>query len=181
MPLCNWLRSSAIALSCLGILIPTQCLVAQEPRSEIPPTIAVQPTISVDVALAEDGSFEGVVVDAAGQPKPNMILSVQRVDEAVATVTSNEVGEFRCQLDKAGVYLLSTGDHTVMMRCWVAGTAPPNARTRLMVQATDVVRGQIHPAACGLANPWIITGIVIAAIAIPVAIHNGRADRDDGS
>lgn len=161
--------------ACVGMIIPVQCLRADEPSN------VGQPVAAVDVALGEDGSLTGVVVDGSGQPKPALPVQIQQFETNIASATSDDTGEFRCHLKSGGIYLLAAGDQLVLLRCWSHGTAPPHARTRLVVQASDVVRGQIHPAACGLANPWVITGVALAAIAIPVAIHNNRADRDDGS
>jgi hypothetical protein len=175
MPLRKWLQAVAMTMACTGLLVPVQCLQADEPVAGEPPNGMV------DVALGDDGSLVGVVVDAAGMPQANVPILIQQFETMVASATSNERGEFLCHLKSGGIYLFSTGDQVVMLRCWAPGTAPPNAQARLMVTASDVVRGQISPANCGLGNPWVITGIAVAAIAIPVALHNNRADREDGS
>ena len=175
MSLRKWLQAVAITTACVGIIIPTRCLRADEPIN------VGQRDAAVDVALGEDGSLTGIVVDGSGLPKASLPIHIQQFQTNVASPTSDDGGEFRCQLKSGGIYLLAAGDQVVILRCWAPGTAPPHARTRLVVQTSDVVRGQIHPAACGLANPWVITGVAIAAIVIPVALHNNRADRDSGS
>lgn len=175
MPLRKWPQAVAMLLACVGMVIPTSGLQAEEPN------FVGQPDTAVDVALGADGSLKGTVVDGAGAPTASFPIQLRQFESMVAEATSDIHGEFRCDLKSGGIYLLSAGDQVVILRCWAPGTAPPHARTRLVVQASDVVRGQIHPAACGLANPWVITGVAVAAIVIPIALHNNRSDREDGS
>ena len=173
MPLRKCLQALAVTTACVGMIVPTQYVDAEDP---LPPR---QPDATVDVALGEDGALTGLVVDGSGQPKSDLSIQVQQFETSVASVRTDAGGEFRCQLQSGGIYLLAVGDQVVMLRCWAPGTAPPHARTRVVVQATDVVRGQVSPATCSLANPWLITGVAIAAIVIPVALHNNRTDREN--
>ena len=50
-----------------------------------------------------------------------------------------------------------------------------------MFRVGPIERGQVHPGVSSFANPWVITGIVAAAIIIPIAIHNNRDDRNSAS
>ena len=175
MPLRKWLTALAVTTASVGLVIPTSCLQAQQPRE------SRQPGTALDVALGDDGALTGFVVDDSGQPRAAFPIQLQRLDAGVIDAVSNERGQFRCQLQDGGMYLLAAGDQCRVLRCWAPGTAPPNARSQVVVQANDVVRGQISPASSGLGNPWVITGLAVAAIVIPVALHNNRADRDAGS
>ena len=53
MSLRKWLRSVAMTTACVGMIIPVQCLRADEPSN------VGQPVAAVDVALGEDGSLTG--------------------------------------------------------------------------------------------------------------------------
>ena len=175
MTVCKHLRAWAVALACLGMLFPAPMLFGDETGQ------GDYSLVSVDIALEDGNSLQGVVVDGAGQPSEGVQVALSQYQKQVAAVSTSVDGRFQFELNSGGVYVLSAGDQRVLLRCWATATAPPHARTRLVVQSSDVVRGQIHPAACGLANPWVITGVAVAAIVIPVALHNNRADRDAGS
>lgn len=175
MPLSKWLQAFAVTLACVGMLVPVPFLSAQQPDPNQPLGA------TIDVALSDDGVLNGLIVDASGHPQADLPIQIQQFESSVASAVSDAGGAFRCNLQNGGMYLLAAGDQVVLLRCWAPGTAPPHAKDQVVVQAGDVVRGQISPATCGLSNPWIITGLAVAAIVIPVALHNNRADRDDGS
>jgi hypothetical protein len=67
-----------------------------------------------------------------------------------------------------------------MYRVWTVNTAPPVAQPGAMVVAgQDLVRGQASsPVLRFFTNPWVLAGLVGAAIAIPIALSN---DDDDSS
>ncbi|MEM9660324.1 MAG: hypothetical protein AAF961_18320, partial [Planctomycetota bacterium] len=104
---------------------------------------------------------------------------------------TDESGEFRATHLRSGVYRIRVGNQIQVCRVWQQGAAPPSAnRGLLFVTNEQVVLGQQcgSPVGCGnavdcgtcrpgLAHPLLFGGIVAAAIAIPVAIHN--SDNDD--
>ena len=174
MPFSKWLKAFAVTLACVGMLVPVQCLRAQQPEPD------KQLAATIDVALSDDGTLNGLVVDGFGHPKAGFPIRIQQFETSVASVVSDAGGAFRCNIQNGGMYLLAAGDQVVMLRCWAPGTAPPHAKDQVVVQAGDVLRGQISPAS-GLSNPWIITGLAVTAIVVPIVLHNNRADRENGS
>jgi hypothetical protein len=117
---------------------------------------------------------------------------------SVASTTTNDRGEFEFAGVKGGAYSVHTGEQTQTCRVWTSAAAPPSATRGLMiVQGDQAVLGQNRgpfigcgtPVYCGtpvggaglgmreaLRNPLVIGGIVAAAIAIPVAVHNSNDD-----
>ncbi len=78
-----------------------------------------------------------------------------------------------------GVCEFQTETNRDVYRLWAPRTAPPAAQQRvLLVSDSKVVLGQN----CGgnalgwLANPWVLGGLVAAAIAIPLAVANSDDD-----
>jgi hypothetical protein len=100
---------------------------------------------------------------------------------------TDEQGHFRMEGLVGSTYQVQAAGQIQIVRAWAEGTAPPQALDALLlVYDNPVVLGQncgspvCGSGVCGvprpLANPFILGGLVVAAIAIPVAIHNS----DDG-
>ena len=116
------------------------------------------------------------------------MVMVQKPDGTVCLTTTDGNGEFQCLTLRGGVHHVICGRSGRVVRLWAAGTAPPSAGTQLMiVQTGETIRAQHEPGPilthweslkCHLTNPFIVGGIVAAAVAIPVAIHNANQDRD---
>jgi len=73
-----------------------------------------------------------------------------------------------------------------MRALWAPGTAPPSARDGLLVVSEEpVVRGQDARGFGRLRrlvqNPWVISSLVGAAIAIPIAVDAHNDDEDSAS
>ena len=94
-------------------------------------------------------------------------------------------GVFAVSKLRGGVHEIATADNLQVCRLWAAGTAPPGAAKSIdVVSPGEVVRGQYGPppgnrfikkAKVWATNPFIVGGVVAAAIAIPVALSD-----DDG-
>ena len=79
-----------------------------------------------------------------------------------------------------GVYQIATSGSNGIYRLWAAQTAPPAAQAKLLVvNDGQIALGQCCHDGCGgccgsgwglLGNPWVLGGIVAAAIAIPLAL-----------
>ena len=170
----KWIRSSAAVVAVSGLLIPAPCLAET----------AAEETLSarlVDVALEEGNILRGFVVDSAGQASEEVNVLLFHQQQLVASGISGERGEFAIANVRGGFYQIAAGDQVRSLRCWAFNTAPPTAKHTALLQIDDVQRGQIHPASCALANPWVIAGIAAAAIAIPITLKSHRDDRSDGS
>lgn len=179
----NWARGGAWTAVAALVLQPA-ALWAQTPATGLNPNSAA-PQV-VDVRLDARGGLSGQVLTPQGQPIANAAVAVADAPQPVVT-TTNENGRFRLADMRGGVHQLQVGGHVQTCRVWTAQAAPPSAVPQLLVVQDSQVALAQHcgsPVACGLAgcknalaNPLIVGGLVAAAIAIPVAIHN--ADDDD--
>lgn len=169
------MQATAVTLACLGLLLSDSLALAQQPEQE-PATFN-----AMDLALQAPGCIVGTILDQAGQPCADKLVTVQSQQQVIAQIHSDDMGHFACTVPGGGTYLLQVDNQVAMLRCWLPGTAPPQAVTQLLLQHDSIVRGQVGPAGCGLGSPWVITGIVATAIVVPIVIHNHRADRDPGS
>ncbi len=175
------------------LVVQPQCLLAAEQSIVKSSTIAPlsQALTVVDVALQADGLLHGQIVDKQGRPLVAAQVQIQSAatDKPWRTQTDAQ-GRFQVTGLSGANYRLEVGSQTQLLRVWAAGTAPPSATSGvLLVQDSDVVLAQncgspvcgsaVRKAKNPLANPWIIGGLVAAAIAIPVAIYN--ADDDPAS
>jgi hypothetical protein len=145
-----------------------------------------------DVSLESDGTLRGQAVTAQGQPLANQAIAL---DNGVTqtTVSTDSQGQFQFDGVRGGAYRVQVADQTQFIRAWTDGTAPPSASRGLMVvEGGPTILGQYcaSPVGCGspvgagfagvreaFRNPLVVGGIVAAAIAIPVALHN--SDDDD--
>jgi hypothetical protein len=149
-----------------------------------------------DVALDERCGLTGQAVSLQGAPLAGAQVALDDGRRQWLTTTDAE-GNFRFNELRGGNYRLQVGEQTQFCRAWKAGTAPPAANRGLMiVEGQQTVLGQYcgSPVNCGspvaggmgrckdlLSNPLVIGGLIAAAIAIPVAIHNADDDDDDSA
>lgn len=143
----------------------------------------------VDVELRSGGTLLGQVVDAGAQPVAGNDVSILSGSKSVASTRTDEDGRFAVAGLHGGVHQVYAGDTAQVCRLWAPGTAPPKSPSAVqIVTGRDVVRGQWGPPAGNqflknakgwMTNPFVVGGIVAAAVAIPVAIHNANND-DDG-
>jgi hypothetical protein len=175
-------KAGAVSLACLGLLIPTPMLNAARAASGDRPAEKPVP-VAADVALGAGGRLVGQAVDAAGRPLAAAPVILQQADREVAATTADQQGRFAVRGLRGGTYRIAAGEAQGVYRLWAPGTAPPSARPAALVVAGDADRvlGQAGPhgplAYWFCCNPWILAGLVAAAIAIPVAIHNHQVDR----
>lgn len=177
----NAIREITVALAASGLLMPPSVVVAQAPTTTEISTSQVADAAARDVALDDDGFLHGVVVNDAGNVQADVLIYAVSDGVVVSTTSSDVNGVFRIEVARGGLYHLLVGNRAVMLRCWAGRSAPPSATPQLLVAVDDVYRGQISPASCGLGSPWVLAGLVTAAIVIPVALHNNRSDRPNGS
>ena len=172
-------RGGIAALVC-GSMLTTQLAQAASPsvtsttRSTEAPRTAIR-----DIALGNAGELRGQVLDIQGQARPKLPVRIARQGEEVARTETDQHGRFAVQGLNGGLYEVQTPIGTNVYRAWTPGTAPPSAVTEAMVVPDEnLIRGQMRggQALSWLANPWVLAGIVAAAIAIPLAL-----DDDDAS
>jgi hypothetical protein len=164
----RWYCQLAVLLACVGMVLPQRLMAA---------TPAAQPLIN-DVALGENGTLTGQVVDSQNVPQAIAEVAVWQNENRVATTKTDENGNFSVAGLRSGVHQVAAGQGVSVYRFWAPNTAPPAASPGAMIVSDQsVVRG--NGGVIGfLTNPWVLAGIVAAAIAIPIALNN---DDDSGS
>jgi hypothetical protein len=177
----QFVRGSVVTLASLGLLCPQSVLAAfPSAGGAAAPITAVR-----DVTLQDDGSLRGHVLDSQGQPFGNVQVSVVQQGKLVQAVQSDDAGRFAISGLRGGLYQLATEQGVAVYRVWTPHTAPPSAGAEaLLIHQGTLVRGGA-PLGGGygggvlgfLSNPWVLGGIVAAAIAIPLALD----DDDDAS
>lgn len=152
---------------------------------------ATKPVVH-DVALMGEGDLVGQLVDAQGVPLGGVDVVLLLEQRPLGAARTDANGGFAYRGVQGGVYRLTAANETGVYRLWAPGTAPKGTPTMALVTAGDpVVRGQCYTndycyqyqhchtglgrAKFMLSNPWVVSGIVATAVAVPVGIHN--ADR----
>lgn len=183
MKLSKFLRGCVVMVTCTGMLSAQWAQAAGAPTQEQSATRTSSPQQKIqDVALQDHGVFTGTVLDKDGAARAAVPVAVSRQGQVVARTETNAAGQFTVQGLTGGVYEVQTPVGAGVYRLWAPRTAPPAAQTMAMVTPDQsVVRAQMGlqnggSALSWLANPWVLAGVVAAAIAIPLAL-----DDDDAS
>ena len=158
-----------IALACLGMIVPTPLAAA---------TVEGQARTATDVQLRDGGVLWGQVVDANGAARPETPVVLQQAGRTIATTMTDPGGNFSVEGLRGGTYEIVAAEACGLYRVWAPATAPPNAQGgALLVAGGEPLRGQAGPIGFWLSNPWVLTGIVAVAVALPIAIHQNRVHR----
>lgn len=148
-----------------------------------PPTTEAAVRVT-DLALDSAGCLNGVVVTGAGHRQAKAPLRLKRIDRraAVMELSTDRDGAFRSAKLSPGIYQIETSEGIVTCRVWSQRAAPPSAaKSLLVVNDAQVVRGQRPVRELFSSDPFLMTGIIAAAIAIPIAVHKSRDDAPAGS
>lgn len=140
-----------------------------------------------DVALLENGLLTGRIVDSASQAVAGANVQLLSNGQAIVSTQTDANGVFAVAGLRGGVHQVSTPQGTYACRLWAPGTAPPGAGQALEIGGESVIaRGQWGPPSAAnnfvrrakvlATNPFVVGGVVAAAVAIPVAIHNADED-----
>jgi hypothetical protein len=164
------------ALVSIGLCMP----IAPAPAQERP--AAAQAHVVRDVELGYGGLLVGRLLDANGRPLSAVEVSIQSGGKPLAATQTDAEGVFAVSNLRGGVHEIATADNVQVCRFWAPGTAPPRAPKSIdVVSDSNVVRGQYGPppgnrmlqrAKVWATNPFIVGGVVAAAIAIPVALSD---------
>ena len=159
----RWYCQLAVALACVGMIVPQRLLAATADGPQ---------NVVNDVALGTNGSLTGQVVDGQGHPQADADVGVWQSDNRIASAKSDVNGNFVVTGLRSGVHQVSAGQGVSVYRFWAPNTAPPSAGQQAMVVSDqNVVRGNGGFIAF-VTNPWVLAGVVAAAIAIPIALNN---------
>lgn len=174
-------RSLQVSMTSLLAFIVLPVALADQPAKEsrfMPPRREVR---IPDVSLREDGAFFGKVVDAQGCPIAKAEILFCQTSKTIAKVLSHEQGDFYVTGLRPGVYqVVVSPNHTVTVRVWDKHSAPPIARSELLIiVGHETVRGQRRLGELlPLENTVVVGGMVAAAIAIPIAVANSSDDTE---
>lgn len=172
----HWLMVTACML-CMPLLAAG----GERPAAKQPTATQRMPNAPVvDVALQADGLLTGQVLDGRGRPLAEATVTAQRAGKTIAQTQTDPRGLFRFTRLHSGQYRLLVANRAFACRAWGAGTAPPSAQPAILLLVADPreLLGQDGPVASWMTNPWVITGIVAVAVAVPVAIYADQQDRE---
>jgi len=171
MRLSRLLAWACVVLATVGLILPAPLAQGAQPFAG---TLS-NGTSAGDIELDRDGMLHGVVVNVQGVPVAGMSVLVRNAAGEVTAVETDAMGRFSVAVP-GGTCRLSTGGFTREFRTWVAGTAPPRSRQiAAMVVGGDVVRGQMPMGDFFRSDAFLLTALVSAAIAIPIAVHNSKS------
>jgi hypothetical protein len=158
-------------LAVLGMVVPIPALqAADRPAAPV--------AMSRDVALSADGMLRGQVLSPQGLGVPGVHVAVSSAARDLGSTVTNAEGRFEIAGLKGGVLTLAAGQSRTTVRAWTPKAAPPASQSEvLLVAGQSQTLGQSWGGFKSvITNPWVIAGIVAAAVAIPVAIHNSNDD-----
>lgn len=166
-------RTAVVVLACHGILFPVNPLTATDLHEPGPPEAA---TVASDVELLPGGLLNGRLHDTNGKPLADheLVLTDQSTGRRIVCTTDPE-GRFTATELRGGVYQVAADENVSVCRLWAPDTAPPHARHRLLVvKGLQVERGQRPLADAIFSTPTLLVLMIVAAIAIPIAVHNSK-------
>ena len=178
MKILRVIRTLTVSFALIGLVFPLSTTVAAGPqRTSAMHSQAPGKDRVLDISLGAGGRLEGIITDGTGKPLSQPVLLAQPDGKLAAKGASTRDGRFSFDGLRGGVYQLVTQDAAVVCRLWSANAAPPAAsKGVLLVSDPTVTRGQ-RPIGELLFSPSAIIGaIIVAAIVIPIAVHNSQDD-----
>ena len=159
-------------LATIGMVVPQVGIVsAADVQAE-----ASRQMVIVDVSLTQDNLFRGQLVNREGAPKAKTQMTLASEGQVVARGATDAQGFFALKVEKGGMYVLSDGETSALVRAWTSQAAPPSANNGvLMVSDPDVTRANLGGGGLGS-----IIGIA-AIVGIVTAVVVAAADDDDAS
>ncbi len=167
-----------VCLSTVGLILPYGSFAS---AANLKNTVSAVTAGPLDIALTE-GMLRGQLLDGQGSPRSDVPVTVSTRDRVVQRTASDAQGKFAVPLDQGGVYVLAAGGTSTLVRAWTKAAAPPTAKDAvLLVSGQDVQRGK-GDYRDWWGNPYVRTGVAVAAIAgIATAIVLAVDDDDDAS
>ena len=182
------LKTAVLYTACLGMTLSGPGLHAAMAQTGLPGRPAVTEGIAVpdaragfaasDVELGPGGVLLGQVVDVNGRPATATRVALCQSHREIASAVTDHDGRFAVRGLRGGTYEIIAAGQRSHCRAWAPNTAPPDtSRQTLVVVGGQVARGAQGPLGYWLGKPLILAGVVGAAVAIPVALHNHRIDK----
>jgi hypothetical protein len=176
------LRHGLVWMALGGMCLPAETARGGDADSQ--PTATEEIALAVsDIMLAQGGLLTGQVLDEQMCPMAGADVAVSANGRTVAATVTDDHGSFAVAGLRGGFHQITTARAVQNCRLWPAGTAPPRATYEVrLVEGTGVVRGQwcapsmvnrfVRSAKVWATNPFVVGGVIAAAVAIPVALHN---------
>ena len=121
----------------------------------------------VDVSLTPEGSFTGQLLASDARPVDGAIVVLRQNGADVAQAVTDTEGRYMFSEVAAGVYQLQVGDKRCVVRIWQPTSAPPAARTHLIVVRDEtVVRGQSGNPSALYGNPGRLAGLGMVGLTL---------------
>ena len=111
---------------------------------DVKPATPGTPALKIeDVALDPYGHLHGTFVDPVGLPLVGNRVTARQGKGKVHSTQTDAKGSFELTGLKGGVWSISVGSQSSLVRAWTHQTAPPAAKSRLMlIKQASVIRGQ---------------------------------------
>ncbi|MBL8818027.1 MAG: carboxypeptidase regulatory-like domain-containing protein [Planctomyces sp.] len=152
------LVKSLYFMSAIGMVLSTVPAIAAEPLT----------VKTADVALSSDGVLKGTVLTAEAQPISGATIEVLHGDKKIASVVSDEEGQFAVKGLRNGAHVIQCANVQQPVRFWTAtASAPPSAiRSVSLVVNENTVRGQQAGGGLAIGNlvPFAVIGGVTAIV-----------------
>lgn len=152
------LVKSLYFMSAIGMVLSTVPANAAEPV----------PVKTADVALSNDGMLKGSVLTAEAQPISGATIEILHGDRKVASVVSDEEGQFAVKGLRNGAHVIQCANVQQPVRFWTTTAAAPPAAIRSvsLVVNENTVRGQQGTGGPALGNlvPYAVIGGVIGVV-----------------
>ena len=156
----NWIVKSLQNGTCIllaGLLAVGSPVMAGEP-------VEIR---SSDVALNAGGLLKGTVLNTAGQPVAGVAVSILHNEKTVASVLSNETGEFAVKGLRNGAHVVKVGTTQQIVRLWGLNSAPPAAVENIAIVVDEAaVRGQLFGGGGGGFGGGGLSGGGLAALGL---------------
>jgi len=161
-------------LAIVGLIIPqVNTASAVTKRNE-----AGRQTVIVDVALTQGNLLRGQLVNGEGAARAGIQVTVSADLWVICQTTTDEQGVFAVRMERGGMYTLSDGTTSTLVRVWTNQAAPPSANDGvLMVSDENVSRANLSRRYGGL-HGVLDTAAVLGAIGGVIWL---AADNDDAS
>ena len=162
------IRRIALALACVGMLLPQGLIAATTPP--------VKKSMMSDVVLGSQGTLVGRVVDGRGRGLAGRTVRVHRGSSLIARVKTDRTGRFAVKNLPGGAYAVSCGSTAQLIRAWAAGSAPPRTSAQvILVDQPLIIRGQDGAAAADSGgflgmSPLGLVAVGAMVITVPILI-----------
>lgn len=162
-------------LAAIGLVIPPAGPVSAVEVTRAAPAAAKTPL--VDVSLDAAKQLRGQLVDRQGAGKVDQKVRLLSGTDTLAETVTDRQGGFRLPVEKGGIYTLSDGQSSALVRVWTQKAAPPAAKEGvLMVSDPELTRARLGGGGMDSVIAWAAIIGVTAAVVWAVT-----DDDDDGS